>query len=90
MVEVNPGKITSEFRPLFNRKRSIVRWLKKQSIIYMKEIFSRLCFQTGLRLIMREVCLMLTECSEQINPSPYMFYFSSDDIEVAVLHRKRL
>ena len=46
-------------------KKSIVRWLKKQSIIYMKEIFSRLCFQTGLRLIMREVCLMLTECSER-------------------------
>ena len=64
MVEVNPGKITSEFRPLFTEK-SIVRWLKKQSIIYMKEIFSRLCFQTGLRLIMREVCLMLTECSER-------------------------
>ena len=39
-AQITPGKITSEFRPLF-RSRNIVRWLRKRSIIFTREIFFR-------------------------------------------------
>ncbi|MDR0836945.1 MAG: anthranilate synthase component I family protein [Propionibacteriaceae bacterium] len=77
-----PLRLTSDFVPLFNQDRFVAMVAKAKEHIIEGDIFqvvlsNRLAatcegnlFDTYVRL-------------RDINPSPYMFYFSSDDMEMA-------
>ena len=64
------------------KKQSIAEWWKKQKNISGKVIFSRWFFLIHLRQRQRK-SFDTYRVLRTSNPSPYMFYFSSDDIEVA-------
>lgn len=82
MVEVNPGKITSEFRPLFTEKEYCEMVEKAKHYIYEGDIF-QVVLSNRLEADYEGSLLNAYRVLRTINPSPYMFYFSSDDIEVA-------
>lgn len=82
MVEVNPGKITSEFRPLFTEKEYCEMVEKATHYIYEGDIF-QVVLSNRLEADYEGSLLNAYRVLRTINPSPYMFYFSSDDIEVA-------
>lgn len=82
MVDVNPGKITSEFRPLFTEKEYCEMVEKAKHYIYEGDIF-QVVLSNRLEADYEGSLLNAYRVLRTINPSPYMFYFSSDDIEVA-------
>ena len=82
MVNVNPGKITSEFRPLFTEKEYCEMVEKAKHYIYEGDIF-QVVLSNRLEADYEGSLLNAYRVLRTINPSPYMFYFSSDDIEVA-------
>lgn len=77
-----PGKCTTEFLPLFPKKEycSMVEKAKhhiKEGDIFQIVLSNRL--EAGFEgSLLDTYCILRT-----INPSPYMFYFSSSDLEVA-------
>lgn len=76
------GKLKSEFRPLFDKEQycSMVEKAKhyiKEGDIFQVVLSNRLEAEYDGSLYNTYVKL------REINPSPYMFYFSSDDIEIA-------
>lgn len=77
-----PGRLKSEFRPLFDKPQfcSMVEKAKnyiKEGDIFQVVLSNRLEADYEGSLYNTYVKL------REINPSPYMFYFSSDDIEIA-------
>ena len=82
MVEVNPGKITSEFRPLFTEKEYCEMVEKAKHYIYEGDIF-QVVLSNRLEADYEGSLLNAYRVLRTINPSPYMFYFASDNIEVA-------
>ena len=82
MVEVNPGKITSEFRPLFTEKEYCEMVEKAKHYIYEGDIF-QVVLSNRLEAEMEGSLLDAYRVLRTTNPSPYMFYFFSDDIEIA-------
>ncbi|MCI7551766.1 MAG: chorismate-binding protein [Actinomycetaceae bacterium] len=81
-VELEPGRVTSEFRTLFDEERfsSMVRAAKKY--IYEGDIF-QVVLSNRLDADFEGSLLGMYRILRTINPSPYMFYFASDDLEVA-------
>ena len=81
-AEVPPLRLRSEFRPLFNREQYCAMVEKARHYIREGDIF-----QVVLSNRMEADCegslLDTYRLLRVINPSPYMFYFSSDDIEIA-------
>ena len=78
----NPSPVRNQTS--VSKKRNIVKWWKKPSIISTRVISFRSCF------IKSHACKKATgslfdtyRVLRATNPSPYMFYFSSDDIEIA-------
>ncbi len=80
--EVIPGRITSDFRALFSEKEYCQMVEKAKHYIYEGDIF-QVVLSNRLEADYEGSLLNVYRHLRTINPSPYMFYFSSDDIEVA-------
>lgn len=81
-MEVVPGKITSDFRPLFSEEEYCKMVEKAKHYIYEGDIF-QVVLSNRLEADYEGSLLNAYRLLRTINPSPYMFYFSSDDMEVA-------
>lgn len=81
-IAVEPGKITSEFRPLFSREEYCRMVERAKKYIYEGDIF-QVVLSNRLEADYEGSLLNAYRYLRTINPSPYMFYFSSDDMEVA-------
>lgn len=81
-IDMVPGKITSEFRPLFSEEEYCKMVEKAKHYIYEGDIF-QVVLSNRLEADYEGSLLNAYRLLRTINPSPYMFYFSSDDMEVA-------
>lgn len=81
-VDIVPGKITSKFRPLFSEEEYCRMVEKAKRYIYEGDIF-QVVLSNRLEADYEGSLLNAYRLLRTINPSPYMFYFSSDDMEVA-------
>lgn len=79
---VEAGKITSDFRPLFSEEAYCSMVEKAKKYIYEGDIF-QVVLSNRLEADYEGSLLNTYRHLRTINPSPYMFYFSSDDMEVA-------
>lgn len=79
---IQAGRITSEFRPLFSEKAYCEMVEKAKHYIYEGDIF-QVVLSNRLEADYEGSLFNAYRMLRTINPSPYMFYFSSDDIEVA-------
>lgn len=77
-----PGKITTEFKPLFSEEEYCKMVERAKKYIYEGDIF-QVVLSNRLEAGYEGSLLNAYRVLRTINPSPYMFYFSSDDIEVA-------
>lgn len=77
-----PGKITTGFTPLFTEEEYCKMVEKAKKYIYEGDIF-QIVLSNRLEARYEGSLLNAYRVLRTINPSPYMFYFSSDDIEVA-------
>lgn len=80
--EVIPGKITSDFRSLFQEEEYCQMVERAKHYIYEGDIF-QVVLSNRLEADFEGSLLNAYRNLRTTNPSPYMFYFSSDDIEVA-------
>ncbi len=80
--EIVPGKITSPFRALFSEEKYCEMVEKAKKYIYEGDIF-QVVLSNRLEADYEGSLFNVYRHLRTINPSPYMFYFSSDDIEVA-------
>lgn len=81
-AQITLGKITSEFRPLFSEQEYCAMVEKAKHYIYEGDIF-QVVLSNRLEADYEGSLFNAYRMLRTINPSPYMFYFSSDDIEVA-------
>lgn len=81
-AQITPGKITSEFHPLFSEQEYCAMVEKAKHYIYEGDIF-QVVLSNRLEADYEGSLFNAYRMLRTINPSPYMFYFSSDDIEVA-------
>ncbi|MCI8339614.1 MAG: anthranilate synthase component I [Lachnospiraceae bacterium] len=82
VTEVMPGKITSDFRPLFSEEEYCQMVERAKEYICEGDIF-QVVLSNRLEADYEGSLLNAYRQLRTINPSPYMFYFSSDDMEVA-------
>ncbi len=80
-IEEN-GTLTGPLTP-YLAKNNIANLWRKQKTIFTKEISFRLYFLTDGQHLSPEVIRHLPKPLRKTNPSPYMFYFSSNDVEIA-------
>lgn len=80
----NPPKpvLKSEFKPLFNGEQYGEMVEKAKHYIREGDIF-QVVLSNRLEAEMEGSLFGTYEILRKLNPSPYMFYFSSDDIEIA-------
>lgn len=81
-IPVKPGKITSDFRALFSEEAYCHMVERAKQYIYEGDIF-QVVLSNRLEADYEGSLLNVYRYLRTINPSPYMFYFSSDDMEVA-------
>ncbi len=81
-VRLEPGRIKSEFRPLFSEEVYCDMVERARKYIYEGDIF-QVVLSNRLEADYEGSLLNAYRYLRTINPSPYMFYFSSDDLEVA-------
>ncbi len=81
-AEIEPGCITSEFRALFSESEYCAMVEKAKRYIREGDIF-QVVLSNRLEADYQGSLLNAYRMLRTINPSPYMFYFSSDDMEVA-------
>ena len=81
-TEIEQGKITSEFRALFSKEAYCKMVEEAKRYIYEGDIF-QVVLSNRLEADYEGSLLNAYRHLRTINPSPYMFYFSSDDMEVA-------
>ena len=81
-AEVEPAKMTSEYRKLFDQEAFCNMVEKAKNYIYEGDIF-QVVLSNRLEADFSGSLLNTYRVLRTINPSPYMFYFSGDDIEVA-------
>lgn len=79
---IEPGRITSDFRALFSEEEYCAMVEKAKKYIYEGDIF-QVVLSNRLEADYEGSLLNTYRHLRTINPSPYMFYFSSDDMEVA-------
>ena len=80
--ETQPAKITSEFRPLFKEREYCEMVNKAKHYIREGDIFQAVLsnrFEANFEGSLLNAYRVL----RTLNPSPYMFYISSDDLEIA-------
>jgi len=76
------GRLTSEFRPLFDKEAYCRMVMKAKGYIREGDIF-QVVLSNRLEADFEGSLLDAYRVLRTTNPSPYMFYFSSDDIEMA-------
>lgn len=81
-VEIPPAKVDSEVKLLFDKDEYCEMVRKAQKYIYEGDIF-QVVLSNRMELKMEGSLFHIYRILRTINPSPYMFYFSGDDIEVA-------
>lgn len=81
-VDISKGKILSEVKPFFNKESFSQMVTKAKSHIFEGDIF-QVVLSNRLEAKMEGDLFHTYRALRTINPSPYMFYFSGDDIEVA-------
>ena len=81
-VKQEKAHITSEFRRMFEEKEFCEMVEKAKKHIYEGDIF-QVVLSNRLEADFEGSLLDTYRVLRTINPSPYMFYFSGDDIEVA-------
>jgi anthranilate synthase component 1 len=80
--EPEPPVLKSEFKPLFNGDEYARMVEKAKHYIREGDIF-QVVLSNRMEAQMDGSLFKPYEALRQLNPSPYMFYFSSDDIEIA-------
>lgn len=80
--ETQPAKITSEFRPLFKENEYCAMVNKAKHYIREGDIF-QVVLSNRFEADFEGSLLNAYRVLRTSNPSPYMFYISSDDIEIA-------
>lgn len=81
-AELPGGHMTSEIRALFNKEEYCGMVEKAKHYIYEGDIF-QVVLSNRLEADFEGSLLPAYRSMRLSNPSPYMFYFSSDDIEIA-------
>lgn len=79
---IPPLKLKSEFQPLFGKETFCSMVEKARKHIYEGDIF-QVVLSNRLMAEAEGSLLDTYRVLRTMNPSPYMFYFSSDDIEIA-------
>ena len=80
--ETQPGKITSEFRPLFKENEYCAMVNKAKHYIREGDIF-QVVLSNRFEADFEGSLLNAYRVLRTLNPSPYMFYISGDDLEIA-------
>ncbi len=81
-VVEKPGKLLSEVKPLFDKERYCEMVRKAQHHIHEGDIF-QIVLSNRLEADYEGSLLNVYRVLRTLNPSPYMFYFSGTDVEVA-------
>ncbi len=81
-AQITPLKLNSEFRPLFSREEYCAMVEKAKRYIFEGDIF-QVVLSNRLEVDAEGSLFDTYRVLRTTNPSPYMFYFSSDDIEIA-------
>lgn len=79
---IAPGTLTSDYRALFDEKQYCDMVERAKKYIYDGDIF-QVVLSNRLEADFEGSLFNTYRLLRTINPSPYMFYFSGDDIEVA-------
>ncbi len=79
---IRPLKRTSEFKPLFEKEQFCSMVERAKRYIYEGDIF-QVVLSNRLEAEVEGSLINAYRVLRTTNPSPYMFYFSSDDIEIA-------
>ncbi|MDR2094690.1 MAG: anthranilate synthase component I [Treponema sp.] len=79
---IPPLKVCSPFRPLFDRERYCAMVKRAKEYIREGDIF-QVVLSNRLEADIEGSLFDTYRVLRTVNPSPYMFYFSSDDIEIA-------
>ena len=79
---VEPGKLLSDFKPLFQEEEYCSMVEKAKHYIFEGDIF-QVVLSNRLEADFEGSLLNAYRVLRTTNPSPYMFYFSSEDLEVA-------
>ena len=82
MAPLEPGRCTSDFRALFDKERYCSMVEKAKHYIREGDIF-QVVLSNRLEADYEGSLLNTYRVLRTLNPSPYMFYFSSDDMEIA-------
>lgn len=80
--EIEPARITSEFRALFDKEAYCNMVERAKEYIREGDIF-QVVLSNRLEADFSGSLLNPYRVLRTLNPSPYMFYFSSDDLEIA-------
>lgn len=81
-IPVEPGKLLSDFKPLFREEEYCSMVEKAKHYIFEGDIF-QVVLSNRLEADFEGSLLNAYRVLRTTNPSPYMFYFSSEDLEVA-------
>lgn len=81
-AEIKPLKLKSEFTPVFSREKYCEMVDKAKNYIYEGDIF-QVVLSNRIEADISGSLFDTYRVLRTTNPSPYMFYFSSNDIEIA-------
>ena len=81
-TEIEPLKLKSDFKPVFSREEYCEMVEKAKNYIYEGDIF-QVVLSNRIEAEISGSLFDTYRVLRTTNPSPYMFYFSSDDIEIA-------
>lgn len=81
-AEIKPLKLKSEFTPVFSREKYCEMVDKAKNYIYEGDIF-QVVLSNRIEADISGSLFDAYRVLRTTNPSPYMFYFSSNDIEIA-------
>lgn len=81
-AKIEPGKLKSDYRKLFEKEAFCNMVEKAKRYIFEGDIF-QVVLSNRLEADFEGSLFNAYRVLRTINPSPYMFYFSGDDIEVA-------
>ena len=82
MADILPGRMTSEVKALFSKDRFCAMVQKAKRHIFEGDIF-QVVLSNRLEAEYEGSLLNTYRVLRTVNPSPYMFYFASSDMEVA-------
>ena len=80
--KIEPLKLKSDFKPAFSREKFCSMVEKAKKYIYEGDIF-QVVLSNRIEADISGSLFDTYRVLRTTNPSPYMFYFSSDDIEIA-------